>query len=387
MKRKETNRFSWFWKWFLNNQFVTLLLIILLCLLIVLVFTKVSHVFDPIFQFLGVVGMPILMAGILYYLFNPIVDWFEKREVPRVVSIIMIFVVIVALITWGIVILIPKIQEQTASFIRNWPSYWHVIQKQSNSLMENPLFKQFRGEFSHLTKDMSSTFSAIIKGFSKNTFQSLTNVFGIVVNTVIALVTMPFILFYLLKDGKRLPHYFLRFLPVKMRKPTLDVLSDINKQVSQYIRGQLTVAFAVAVMFIIGLSFIGMDYSFTLGILAGFLNLIPYLGSALAMIPILLLGLVAGPGMLVKCIIVFIIEQTIEGRVISPLVLGSQMNIHPVTVIFILLTAGKMFGVLGVILGIPGYAAIKVIGKYAFNWYQKVSGLYEEPEPEPDTDE
>ncbi len=377
-KEKQSPKFSWFWKWFLNNQMVTALLIILLCLLIVLVFTKVSHIFEPFWQFLGIVGLPIVMAGILYYILNPIVDWLETKKIKRIWSILGLFILIIALIVWGIVILVPKIQEQTLSFINNWPSYWHVIDTKTNEIISNPIFKQFSAQIEATTDNFFASIGNIVQNFSKNAFQGIGNVVGVVANTLIALVTMPFILFYLLNDGKKLPDYMLKFLPVKMRKPTLSVLTDINKRVSQYIRGQLTVAFTVAILFMIGFSVIGLEYSVTLGILAGFLNLIPYLGSAIAMIPVLLLALVVGPVMLVKCIIVFAIEQTIEGRFISPLVLGSQMNIHPVTVIFVLLTAGKLFGIVGVILGLPGYAALKVLVAHIFAWYREVSNLYEE---------
>lgn len=84
--------------------------------------------------------------------------------------------------------------------------------------------------------------------------------------------------------------------------------------------------------------------------------------------------------MVLKVLIVFVVEQTIEGRVVSPLVLGSQLNIHPVTIIFVLLTSGKIFGFVGVVLGIPAYAALKVLVTYVFEWYKKVSSLYEDEE-------
>ena len=90
------------------------------------------------------------------------------------------------------------------------------------------------------------------------------------------------------------------------------------------------------------------------------------------------MGIVGGPVLLLKVLIVFVIEQTIEGRVISPLVLGSQLSIHPVTILLVLLTTGKLFGLVGVILGIPAYAAIKVVITNIFEWYQRVSNLYEE---------
>ena len=136
-------------------------------------------------------------------------------------------------------------------------------------------------------------------------------------------------------------------------------------------------AFIVAIMFIILFKIIGLRYAVTLGITAGILNLVPYLGSFLAMIPALVLGLIAGPVMLLKVIIVFIVEQTIEGRFVSPLILGSQLNIHPITILFVLLTSGSMFGIWGVLLGIPIYASAKVVISEIFDWYKGVSGLYE----------
>jgi len=127
---------------------------------------------------------------------------------------------------------------------------------------------------------------------------------------------------------------------------------------------------------------------YLLALLAGVLNLVPYLGSFLAIIPILIIALVSSPAMLVKVIIVFAIEQTLEGRLIQPLILGSKLKIHPVTIIVVLLTAGKLFGIPGVILGIPAYAVMKVIFEHLFKRYQTYSGLYEQdynPAPKPST--
>lgn len=110
------------------------------------------------------------------------------------------------------------------------------------------------------------------------------------------------------------------------------------------------------------------------------MNIIPYLGSILATIPALVVALVDSPSMLIKVIIVFSIEQIIEGRVISPQILGSNLKMHPITIIFVLLTGGKLFGVVGVLFGIPGYAILKIIVVHIFQWYQSYSGLYENEE-------
>lgn len=144
---------------------------------------------------------------------------------------------------------------------------------------------------------------------------------------------MPFILFYLLRDGQYLNKHITQYLPTKWRVPIGTVLSDVNSQLSNYV-SQVTVAVIVAFMFSILFSITGLNYSVTLGVMAGFLNLIPYLGSFLAMIPAVILGLIAGPFMLLKVLIVFMVQQTIEGRFLTPLILGSSLSIHPITILF-----------------------------------------------------
>lgn len=382
MKETQKKPHSWFWKWFLNNQAVTSLLVILLILLILLLFTKVSYLFEPVWQFLAIVGLPIILAGILYYLMNPTVDYLERKGIKRIYSIFGLFILVVGLIVWGVVVIIPKIQEQSMSFADNLPGYLTIIENKVNEILSDPIFSQVQEQIEASNEKLISSLTDIVQNLSRSTIQNLGSFFGAVATIVLAVITMPFILFYLLKDGRKLAPYFVKFLPTKMRQPSLVVLKEMNDQVSSYIRGQLTVAFAVAVMFMIGFSIIGLDYAITLGIAAGFLNLIPYLGSFLAMIPAVFLGIVGGPVLLIQVLIVFVIEQTIEGRLISPLVLGNELSIHPVTILLVLLTSGKLFGLVGVILGIPVYAAAKVVITHVFEWYTRVSSLYEE-EPIP----
>ncbi|NME45681.1 AI-2E family transporter [Enterococcus gallinarum] len=378
MKETEKRPLSWFWKWFLNNQAVTSLLVVLLVLLILFMFTKVSYLFEPIWQFLAIVGLPIILAGILYYLMNPAVNYLERKGIKRIYSIFGLFILVIGLIVWGVVVIVPKIQEQSMSFVENLPGYLDIIENKVNEILSDPIFSQVQDQLEASNEKLIASMTDIIQNLSRSTIQNIGSFFGAVATVVLAVITMPFILFYLLKDGRQLAPYFVKFLPTKMRKPSLTVLKEMNDQVSSYIRGQLTVAFAVAIMFMVGFSLIGLDYAITLGIAAGFLNLIPYLGSFLAMVPAVFLGIVGGPVLLVKVLVVFVIEQTIEGRLISPLVLGNELSIHPVTILLVLLTSGKLFGLVGVILGIPVYAAAKVIITHIFEWYTTVSSLYEE---------
>ena len=379
---------TWFWKWFLNNKVVTILLVSLLVLLNLLVFSKITYLFNPIKGFFSVIGLPILMAGILFYLVNPLIDWMEKKKIPRIAGIAIVFMIIIGLVVWGIIILIPIIREQTMSLIENWPNYWDKVIAQFDNLLRSNIFSQLQVQLTDVNQSIIKSISEQANSVVNSTFSGIGSVLGTMTNIVIALITMPIILFFLLKDGRNLPYYTMKLIPTKLRLSTYNLLKEINTQISQYIRGQLLVAFFVAVMFWIGFAIIGLEYAVLLAILAGVLNLVPYLGSFLAIIPILIIALVSSPGMLVKVIIVFGIEQTLEGRLIQPLILGSNLKIHPVTIIVVLLTAGKLFGIPGVILGIPAYAVMKVIFEHLFIRYQTYSGLYEQdynPAPKPST--
>lgn len=150
---------TWFWKWFLDNKVVTILLVSLLLLLNVLVFSKVAYIFNPVRDFLSVVGLPILMAGILYYLVNPLIDWLEIKKVPRIAAILLVFIVIIALIVWGVTTLIPIIQEQTVSLIKNWPLYWESVVSQADSLLRSDILSQFQQQVNDISQNIMSSVS------------------------------------------------------------------------------------------------------------------------------------------------------------------------------------------------------------------------------------
>lgn len=380
LKVKTRETVTWFWKWVLNNKVVSILIVSLLIFLNLFLFSKVAHLFSPIRDFISIIGLPVILAGVLYYLVNPLVDWMERKKIPRMLGIAWIFIIIGALIVWGITTLIPIIQEQTFSIIKNWPIYWDNIVTQIDSWLRSDVLSEFQTRLSDFNTNLLSNVSEQANGVLDSTFESIGSVVGAVTNIVIAIITMPFILFYLLKDGKSLPYHVMKVIPSKMRLSTYNLLTEINTQISQYIRGQLVVAFFVGLMFWIGFAIIGLEYAVTLGVLAGFLNLIPYLGSFLATIPAIVIALVDSPSMLIKVLIVFAIEQMIEGRVIQPQILGSNLEIHPLTIIIVLLSAGKIFGIPGVILGIPGYAVLKVIVVHFFKWYKDYTGLFESDE-------
>ncbi|KIS02779.1 AI-2E family transporter [Paucilactobacillus wasatchensis] len=381
IKPQPSRKVNSVWQLLKSSRIVSTLVIILLVLLILFLGSKVPWLFKPLQQFMSIVGLPIVLAGVFYYLLNPLVDRLERRfKINRTLTITAVFVIVVILLVWGIWSIIPIINQQIQGMVQALPSYLKHINRDINGLISQPMFNRFQDQVNHLSDLASKELSQQSSAYVKSTVSSLGNVLGTVTTVLVAIITMPFILFYLLRDGKQLPKYLVKFVPDKMRPSFLNVLGEINQQISNYVRGQLTVAFFVAIMFWIGYLIIGLKFALTIGIIAGILNMIPYLGSFLAMVPAILVGAFISPWMLVKVLIVFAVEQTIEGRVLSPLILGSNLKIHPVTIIIVLLASGKMFGVLGVIFGIPGYAVIKVLVTHLFKWYRENSALYDQEE-------
>lgn len=378
---------SWFVKWVLNNKAVSVLIITLLIFVNLLLLPKVSFIFRPLTAFVDVMGLPLIMAGVLYYLLNPLIDWMETKNVNRISAITLVFLVIVGLLAGGIAVLIPIIREQALSLLDNWQDYLTNFIERINSFFQSDLLSRLQTQLTGEEDGLTDTISGQADDVVGTTVTGIGNVFGILSTAVLAIITTPFILFYLLKDGQHLPYHIMKIVPSKMREHTYLLLREMNLQISQYIRGQLLVAFFVGLMFWIGFSIIGLEYALILGLMAGALNLIPFLGTFIAFFPIVIIAIVLHPPlMLVKVLIVFFIEQTLEGRVIQPLILGSNLNIHPVTIIAVLLTAGNLFGIPGVILGIPAYAVSKVFLVHLFVWYKAYTGMYDDdynPAPKP----
>ena len=213
-----------------------------------------------------------------------------------------------------------------------------------------------------------------------STFGGLGNVIGTITAAVAGLITIPVLLYYLLLEDYKLFPNILYHIPDKYRETTKAIFYQSHHQIGRYIRGQVTVAIIVGVMFAIGYNIIGLDYAITLGVLATILNVIPYIGSFLAAIPAFIIGLITSPFMLLKVLIVLGIENLIEARLIQPQILGSNMKIHPVTILIVLLGAGRLFGLTGVIIAVPTYAVVKVIFTELYRIFRRNSNLYEDDE-------
>ncbi|CAM4192830.1 hypothetical protein AT575_04525 [Streptococcus penaeicida] len=378
MNKKIDNQLeeSWFYKWILNNKAVVSLLVILLVFCIIFVFTKISFLFTSVGAFLTILMLPLVISTLLYYLTKPLVDRIEALGPNRTVSIFIVFSLILLMLIWAFSGLIPMISQQTTTFISDLPKYVETVNKEANKLLENDWLVSYRSELQSMLTNVSKKALDYAESFSKNALDWVGTFASAIARIAVSIIISPFIVFYFLRDSGKMKDGLVNVLPTRLRIPIARVLGDINKQLSGYVQGQVTVAIIVGFMFAIMFSMVGLKYSITFAIVAGFLNMVPYLGSFLAMVPVIIMAMVQGPLMLVKVLMVFTVEQTIEGRFVTPLVLGNKLSIHPITIMFLLLTSGAMFGVWGVFLVIPIYASLKVVVKELFDWYKSVSNLY-----------
>lgn len=375
--QKNKKRANFFEKWFLNNRFSVILFNLLLFFLIIWVFNKISFVLNPAWVFISAILPPVLLAIIQFYIMNPLVDLLEKKwRVPRVLTIVVLFLIVVIALVWIINTIIPIVQGQINSLIKNWPHIWNDAVNAVQNALRDPRLHSVRGNIDQMIDNAQKTLFKSGQNAVNATLTNLSSAVSIITMIVMTLMTAPFILFFMLKDGHQLRPYLTKFVPQRWQESFSQLLHDINQALASYIRGQITVAFWVGVMFAIGYTVIGLPYGYALAILAGFLNLIPYFGTFIAFIPALVIGVMTSLPMLIKVLIVFAIEQTIEGRVISPLVMGSKLEMHPITTILLLIGASAVWGLWGVVFGIPIYAVLKIIVSRVYNYYRKVSEVF-----------
>lgn len=377
-KRKRTHR-TVFEKWFLNNRFSIILVNILLFFLIIWVFNKISFVLNPAWLFFSAILPPLLLAVIQYYIMNPLVDILEKKlKVPRVLTIVVLFIIVIAILIWIINTLIPIAQGQINALIKNWPHIWNDSTNAVQEALRDPRLHSVKSNLQSMVDNAQKTLFRSGQDAFNTTLGNITSAVNIITMVGMTLLTAPFILFFMLKDGHQLRPYITKFAPQRWQESFSKLLYDINYALASYIRGQITVAFWVGVMFSIGYTVVGLPYGLALAILAGFMNLIPYFGTFIAFIPALAISIMSSTSMLIKVLVVFMIEQTIESRLISPLVMGNKLEMHPITTILVLIGASSVWGLWGVIFGIPIYAILKIIVSRVYNYYRRESEVFED---------
>ena len=367
---------------FLGGRNTVFSLVLLLMIgLVIMIYDEISFIFVPLTVFLGNVILPIILAVIVYYLLRPILRLLEKIKIKRVWGILIIFLVLVGLITLLVFLVFPFLKGQVFNLVEELPTYFIQLFNDLDNFLRTSVFKNYYLQIENDVTSVLNGLPAEIGDFVQNTVTGIatgiSSIVGVLTSFVLAIVTVPFIVFYLLKDGEKLPNYVMKLFPPRMRDDLHEVFSGIDRQISSYIQGQILVSMCIGLMIYIGFTIIQMPYALLLGVIAMVTSVVPYLGPVIAITPAAIIALVKSPLLLVGLAIVWTIVQLIEGKFISPQIMGKSLHIHPITIIFILITAGSLFGVPGVILGIPGYAILKVIVSHFYTLFKKRYNKFE----------
>lgn len=369
---------TWLWKYIIDNRFFSILFMVFLITLTIFLFTKIASIFAPIRTILSIVGPPVVFAILIYYLLIPIVRFLERKGVPTKGAIALVFIGILLLVSGTIHFMIPTIKIQINELVANFPMIWATVLTEIEQLLQSEWLNEIYQELqlANLFADLSNRLSNLVSV----TVGSIGNIVGYITKISVTLVTIPFVLYYLLAEGSSYKIKIIQKTPTRLRPVISRFLNESSFQVGSYVRGELLVAVGVSIIFYIGYSIIGLDYALLLSVTAGLLNLIPYLGSIISSVPAMILGAFISPVKLAQVILVLIIEQTIEGRIISPQILGNKLDLHPLIILFILLVSGSLFGFMGLILAVPGFGVLRVIWNMFFDWMKEKYNLYEETE-------
>lgn len=370
-----------------KNLFFTLVTLLLLAC-VIFMFQKVSFIFTPLKVLFEVVILPGVLAIIAYYLLRPLLGVLEKWRIPRVWGILILYIAVIGFITLLVVLVYPFLRDQFTNLAQEFPGYFMALTQNIVEYLTHSRFNEYLDKINfnydevvkNVTTDLIETVKDTATNLAQGVASGITGFLSTLTGIILSLVTVPFILFYLLKDGEKLPKFMLNICPPRMRKEVHEIFHDMDKQISSYIQGQILVSMCIGAMVTIGFLIIGMKYALLLGFLAMITSVVPYLGPVIAITPAVIIALVTSPFMLIKLAIVWTVVQLIEGKFISPQIMGKSLSIHPITIIFVLLTAGSLFGVPGVILGIPGYAIFKVLVTHLFKLFKQRYNRYEDEE-------
>jgi predicted PurR-regulated permease PerM len=334
---------------------------ILIILTIIYVATKVPFLFQPIGVLFSTIFFPIIIAGFFYFLLNPLVNLLEKARLPRTVAILVLYGLIIGAISLIIGNIAPVISRQVTGLINDVPDYVRQTRDFIMYLSETEQFKWMMNQDYVPLEDIEKRLGEYANTLPDTITTAITGAFGILTSIAITIVTVPFLLFFMFKDGHKLPNAIARFMPEAYREEGLETLHDTNNTLASYIQGQLLVALFVGTLTFIGYLIIGLPYALVMALIGAVTNIIPYLGPFLGAAPAVIIALFDSPTKALLVVIVILIAQQIEGNVLSPLILGKSLDTHPATIIILLLVAGNLAGILGMILAIPTYAVAKTI--------------------------
>lgn len=311
---------------------------------------------------------PFLVGAILAYIADPLADLLELKGLSRNRAVLIVFSVLTLVGLGILIILIPLIQQQLVLFVTKLPQYINWLQKEGIPALEqilpftldlNLILEQLKQQVEGSGKAVFSIISVI----SQSGFTLL----GWLANMVL----IPVVSFYLLRDWDPFMTHIHRLIPRKHEGVVGELARESDEVLANFFRGQLMVMSALALIYSIGLWFIGLEFSLLIGLTAGIVSFVPYLGLIVGMVIASIAAVMQFHELtpLLYIAIIFGGAQLIEGVLLTPLLLGDKIGLHPVVVLFAVLAGGELFGFFGILLALPVAAVVMVLLRHSHQQY------------------
>ncbi|NOX43325.1 MAG: AI-2E family transporter [Gammaproteobacteria bacterium] len=314
---------------------------------------------------------PFLIAALFAYMGDPLVDRLESYKLPRSIAVTVVFIVIFSIVLTIPFIFIPLLEQQISSFLSKLPGYiqWlqtTIVPDLAKILGVNANDLDF-SQVQNLAMQHWQEAGGLATSFLSSAKQS-----GLVMLAWMAnIVLVPVVTFYLLRDWDILISRIRELIPRKYESDAVNLAKSSDAVLGAFLRGQLSVMLCLGVVYALGLWAIGIDIAILIGIIAGVVSFVPYLGF---IVGILLASAAAFMQFheflpLIWVALVFGIGQALEGMVLTPLLVGDKIGLHPVAVIFAVLAGGQLFGFLGILVALPAAAVAMVLIRHAHERY------------------
>jgi len=326
--------------------------------------------FGWVFYLLAPVLMPFFMAALFAYLGDPIVDRLEERKLSRTLSVSIVFAVLLTVGLLLFLVLIPLLTAQVGALFKRLPEYLGLFQSTTIPWLASLGFPVEIFDVSSIKQNLIDYWASVGQ-VAGSVFGYMTSSGLAILQWLTNLVLVPVLTFYLLRDWDDIVARFRALLPRRYAKQVIALSLECDDMLAAFIRGQLMVMFALAIIYTIGLSLVGLELALLLGVIAGIVSFVPYL------------GLIVGIGLsgvaaffqfhewlpVTMVVSVFGFAQLIEGVVLTPRFVGERIGLHPVAVLFAVLAGAQLFGFIGVLLALPVAAVVMVLLRHTHKRY------------------
>lgn len=322
--------------------------------------------------------LPFVLGMVIAYFLDPVADWFERHGFSRVAATVVILVLFAAIFIAAVLILVPVIGSQTASFAARVPDYLDRLQGLAAAARTGPLAFLFSGDETTLKQDFANIVSEGT-GFITSFLGSVWTSSLAVVNFVALFVVTPVVAFYLLLDWDRMIAKVDSWIPRQHTTTVRHLARDIDCSVAGFVRGQGSVCVILGTFYAVGLTLTGLNFGLLIGLFSGLISFIPYIGSTVGLVLAVGVALVQfWPDWIWIVVVatIFIVGQFFEGNILQPKLVGASVGLHPVWLMFALFAFGALFGFVGLLIAVPAAAAIGVLARFAIAQYLQSEMYY-----------